>query len=117
MPTTDGDGSGTLGCASSPSRTHGHNVIDNSRAASLASTLYGKGVSLDLGPLLDPLAVWRDSVVSSSVTMLGMSPMLASNRRQQLGHAVELSPVGIGLPHFSAAQVRVCVVIRTSAPR
>jgi hypothetical protein len=33
--------------------------------------------------------------------------MLASNRRQQAGHAVELSPVGIGLPHFSAAQVRV----------
>jgi len=107
MPTTDGDGSGTLGCASSPSRTHGQSVRDSSSAASLASTLYGSGVSLDLGPLLDPLAVWRDSVVSSSVMMAGISPMLVSNRRQQAGHAVLLSPVGIGRPHFSAAQVRV----------
>jgi hypothetical protein len=89
----------------------------SSRAASLASMLYGSGVSLERGPLLEPLAVWRDSVVSSSVMMLGMSPRLASNRRQQAGHAVLLSPVGIGLPHFSAAQVRVCVLIRTSAPR
>jgi len=68
----------------------------SSRVASLAFTLYGNGVSLDLGPLLDPLAVWRDRVVSSSVMMAGISPRLASNRRQQLGHAVLLSPVGIG---------------------
>ena len=56
--------------------------------ASEAATLYGSGVSLDLGPLLVPLAVCLDIVVSSSATVAGTPPRSASRRDQQAGQAV-----------------------------
>jgi hypothetical protein len=77
-----------------------------SRIASLAAVEYGSGVSLDRGPLRAPVDVCRASVVINSSTSDGISPNLMSCAAQQSGHAVELSPVGMGWPQLPTAQVR-----------